>query len=254
MGSKKLKRLSTSESQETQSWNQKQSDDARTRIREAIAHLLNEGRLPSTTTLRFEALVSTGIGGGTLYRHRDLWHPKHIEIKNEPENSGDLTSSEDGAQSLKDYAPSLKSLLEPNGRNDLIDNGLGLLQADDLTGGRNQMPDQCERTGNADYYQQRMQEYLVSNDPILVAEAQQWLNQQSSIPLFQPELEDGIVPITCREDYQVLVEAIAYHIARLGWAGQQVSHQLMQCFGKPLQALLSDYELAAWLAYLAKVE
>lgn len=253
MGSKKLKLLSISGSQsETQSWNQKQSDDARTRIREAIAHLLNQGQFPSTTTLRFKALVSMGIGGGTLYRHRDLWHPEHLV--NEPENFGDLTSCEDGTQSLEDYVPSLKSLLEPNGRNTLTDNHFETLELDSLLTGRNQIPAQREQPDTGDRHQQRMQEYLISNDPILVAEAQYWLNQQPSTrPLESLDTQTLATTVTCREDYQAMVEAIAYHITRLGWTAQQISQQLMQCFGKPLQALLTDYELSAWLNYLAEV-
>ena len=191
-----------------------------------------------------------GIGGGTLYRHRDLWHPDHLA--NEPENFKDLISCEDGTQSLEDYVPSLKSLLQPNGRNTLTDNHLETLEPNSAPTGRNQIPDQWEQPDKGDRYQQRMQEYLVSDDPILVAEAQQWLDQQSSTPVSSPETaHDETIAITCREDYQALVEAIAYHIARLRWTTQQMSWHLMQCFGKPLQALLSDYELSGWLAYLA---
>lgn len=253
MGSKKLRLLSKLELQpETESWNQKQANDARTRIREAIAHLLNQGHLPSSTTARFKALVGMGIGGSTLYRHRDLWHPDCF--KNAPENFEDLTSSEDGAQSLEDYAPSLKSLLELNGRNSLIDNASQTLQANSFKTGRNQFENRCGKMVDSDRHQQRMQEYLISNDPILVAEAQYWLNQQPfTRSLESLDTQTLATTVTCREDYQALVEAIAYHIARLGWTAQQISQQLMQCFGKPLQALLTDYELSAWLNYLAEV-
>lgn len=251
MGSKKLKLLSTSASQiETQNWNQKQSNDARTRIREAIAQLLNQSHFPSTTTLRFRVLVGFGIGGSTLYRHRDLWHPDYIQ--NEPEKFENLTSNEDGTQSLGDYAPSLKSLLALNGRNTLTDNHLGTLEPNSLVAGRNQIQEQGEQSYNGARYQQQMQEYLASDDPILVAEARRCLAQQSSKPLSPPEIvPDRTIVITCREDYQELVETIAYHITRLGWTAQQMSWHLMQCFGKPLQALLSDHELSSWLAYLA---
>jgi hypothetical protein len=60
------------------SWNQKQSDDARERIRQAIATLLENDALPSATTARFKALTACGIGGTSLYRHRDLWHPQYL--------------------------------------------------------------------------------------------------------------------------------------------------------------------------------
>lgn len=60
--------------------NQRRSLDARQRISDAIADMLNRGVLPTTTKERFLSLVSFGIGGETLYRHRDLWHPKHLWI------------------------------------------------------------------------------------------------------------------------------------------------------------------------------
>lgn len=61
------------------SWNQQQRQEARERIRGAIADLLNQNALPATATRRFQALVQYGIGGGSLYRHRDLWHPAHLQ-------------------------------------------------------------------------------------------------------------------------------------------------------------------------------
>ncbi|MDX2098571.1 MAG: hypothetical protein SFW36_12405 [Leptolyngbyaceae cyanobacterium bins.59] len=65
-------------------WNQQQSESARNRIRRAIAELLEQEALPTNATSRFHALVSYGIGGGTLYNHRDLWHPNHLVISSEP--------------------------------------------------------------------------------------------------------------------------------------------------------------------------
>lgn len=59
-------------------WNQRQSEAARERIRQAIADLLNQNTLPSGVTARFQALTQYGIGGASLYRHRDLWHPSYL--------------------------------------------------------------------------------------------------------------------------------------------------------------------------------
>ncbi|MGI0483997.1 hypothetical protein ACN4EK_01100 [Pantanalinema rosaneae CENA516] len=64
--------------QQSPTWNQEQSMGARERIRRAIADLLEQGNLPIGATARFHALTAFGIGGGTLYRHRDLWHPDHL--------------------------------------------------------------------------------------------------------------------------------------------------------------------------------
>jgi hypothetical protein len=57
------------------SWNQQQQAEARTRIQQAVADLLEKAALPSGITERFDALVTYGLSGTTLYRHRDLWHP-----------------------------------------------------------------------------------------------------------------------------------------------------------------------------------
>lgn len=59
-------------------WNQQQAAGARERIRCAIADLLEKNSLPTNATARFQLLTQYGIGGGSLYRHRDLWHPNHL--------------------------------------------------------------------------------------------------------------------------------------------------------------------------------
>ncbi len=83
------------------SWNQRQSAVTRERIRFAIADLLEKSSLPARPTARFQALLQYGIGGASLYRHRDLWHPNHIHnaipnnaIPNEHEIKNDETSNE----------------------------------------------------------------------------------------------------------------------------------------------------------------
>jgi hypothetical protein len=64
--------------EELPSWNQQQSEAARTRIKTAIASLLEAGTLPAGATARFKLLTQCNIGGGSLYRHRDLWHPHFL--------------------------------------------------------------------------------------------------------------------------------------------------------------------------------
>ncbi|MGQ9873288.1 hypothetical protein [Leptodesmis sp.] len=68
-------------------WNQEQSLAARERIRQAIADLLTQEALPTTATARFHALVRYGIGGSTLYRHRDLWHPSCFQAETDKLNN-----------------------------------------------------------------------------------------------------------------------------------------------------------------------
>ena len=61
------------------SWNQQQQAEARARLQQAVADLLDKEALPSGITARFDALIPYGLSGTTLYRHRDLWHPKHLQ-------------------------------------------------------------------------------------------------------------------------------------------------------------------------------
>lgn len=84
---------------------------ARTRITNAIADLLNKNELPIQTTDRFKKLLTYGIGGGSLYRHKDLWHPEFLELDSSdqsnpnqapknptslfPQNSGNLLPEKD---------------------------------------------------------------------------------------------------------------------------------------------------------------
>jgi hypothetical protein len=75
-------------------WNQKQCQSARGRIRLAIADLLNQECLPATATARFTALVGYGIGGSTLYKHKDLWHPQYLDYSSEHSTSSSTDHSE----------------------------------------------------------------------------------------------------------------------------------------------------------------
>ncbi|MBW4581812.1 MAG: hypothetical protein KME42_19770 [Tildeniella nuda ZEHNDER 1965/U140] len=62
-------------------WNLFQQLQARSRLRDAIADLLNREALPATARDRFCALVTRyQFSGSTLYHHRDLWHPDCLWI------------------------------------------------------------------------------------------------------------------------------------------------------------------------------
>jgi hypothetical protein len=60
-------------------WNQQQQAEARARIQQAVADLLEREALPSGITERFDVLVTYSLSGTMLYRHRDLWHPRHLQ-------------------------------------------------------------------------------------------------------------------------------------------------------------------------------
>ncbi|NJO50146.1 MAG: hypothetical protein HC840_12710 [Leptolyngbyaceae cyanobacterium RM2_2_4] len=105
------------------SWNQRQSAVTRDRIRKAIADLLEKDSLPSRATARFQALLQYGVGGASLYRHRDLWHPAHLVefLPNPPiiKTDSQLDCVEDASNWL---SPS--SLLPTDGGNNIVDEGL----------------------------------------------------------------------------------------------------------------------------------
>lgn len=107
-------------------WNQHQQTQARDRIRLAVAQLLEKETLPSGITERFDALVDCGISGSTLYRHRDLWHPRHLQSATFDHDRGSCWGDCHEGES-----PQAKhtNLLQGNGCNPLSDGGLS-----DLTG------------------------------------------------------------------------------------------------------------------------
>jgi hypothetical protein len=105
------------------SWNQRQSAVTRDRIRKAIADLLEKDSLPSRATARFQALLQYGVGGASLYRHRDLWHPTHL-VESPPnppiiKTDSQLDCVEDASNWL---SPS--SLLPTDGGNNIVGEGL----------------------------------------------------------------------------------------------------------------------------------
>ncbi|MBD1998040.1 hypothetical protein H6G00_15620 [Leptolyngbya sp. FACHB-541] len=59
-------------------WNQQQAQEARERIKQAIADLVEKNVLPPQTTARRNALRSYRIGNTTLDKNRDLWHPENL--------------------------------------------------------------------------------------------------------------------------------------------------------------------------------
>jgi hypothetical protein len=105
---------------------QQQSLAARERIRGAIASLLESNTLPSNATARYHVLTQTySIGGGTLYRHKDLWHPLFLSPVDNPPDPP--TSYEDDqfdctAGASNWHSPT--SLLSTDPRNDTPDNEL----------------------------------------------------------------------------------------------------------------------------------
>ena len=112
-------------------WNERQAEAARDRIRAAIADQLDRGMLPATTTARFKALASYGISGKTLYANLDLWHPEHLWKTPSDSPSPNKTSGLDCLEEASS-PESPENLLLPKGCNSPADKELGYLPSPDL--------------------------------------------------------------------------------------------------------------------------
>lgn len=214
------------------SWNQRQSAATRDRIRRAIAQLLEENSLPIRATARFQILLKHGIGGASLYRHRDLWHPSHFgiddlerlvdnpphppNIKTDsqldgvgdasnwlspasllPTSGGDKPSS----MALSDFSPAQT----PANASDVLAHSVDRSADGDLPFGVQYVQEmlfQIKATQEASEeavrltqtqhqrmkaeaaqqrYIARMQQFLDSGDPILIAEAMAWAQVNPSV-------------------------------------------------------------------------
>jgi hypothetical protein len=121
----KVKKEEQEENPAEPSENQKRSLEARERIRLAIATLLEEERLPAGTRARFMILTQEfHLSGETLYRQKDLWHPKHLyDSPPHPPNSKKEASEQEALEEpLAQISPT--SLLGADARNTPPDKGL----------------------------------------------------------------------------------------------------------------------------------
>lgn len=191
-------------------WNEQQSKSAREKIRSAIGDLLERGILPSSATQRFKKLLEYRIGGGSLYRHKDLWHPSYLRIEDcgmnsisteaapiiEPKidtsllpgNGGNDTSSDGSSDSEVFFQKSINAH-QPVDKNDSFSDINVISQASSIS-------DEAWQAVNQEAFQMaqqqpmqprspkqlaRMQQFLESGDPILVAEAMAWFRLQMKL-------------------------------------------------------------------------
>lgn len=283
------------------SWNQQQSESARERIKQAIVHLLETNTLPVAITARFQALTRFGISGSSLYRHKDLWHPRHLTdssvpldqvmdypVENPPNPPTLDDQRSDSAGGASD-TPNSTSLFLSTGRNALqYQVSTRLIEPHPVTGCKASplfpfsfplLPSAlCPLPSASLSPAQRMQQFLDSGDPILVAEALSYFQAQpvnrrcrteSAIPVpGVPALQDAessqffmgcgsdvrwrsdIPASEDGEDLSDLLATITIEIRRLGWAKEQVMGHLWQQFGQSHQSRLSHEELVKWLEWL----
>ncbi len=191
----------------TPNWNQQQQEAARTRITLAIADLLNQNNLPCGITARRNAIIQYGISHSTLTKHKDLWHPQFLaESLLHPATTNKLVTpaGSDAPQQASDG-----SLLLEEGGSGGISTGKVLSSVSFPVMQQSQRAvdsvavepkaallsiKMVKAKARSDTYVARMQQYLQSGDPILIAEAHQWLmalqHKNSSILSSNHQSED----------------------------------------------------------------
>lgn len=282
--------------EQSPTWNQRQSEATRDRIRRAIADLLEQGTLPAKPTARFQALLQYNIGGGSLYRHRDLWHPSYlVEIPpNPPEtqldsqldcvedasnwhNPPSLLPNVDGDKPSSNGSSSSKLPVDASiggnpptdlesGSSDLdLSQGIQYVQQvlfdlkaqqearQEASRLAQQHHQRIKQEASQTQYVERMQQYLDSGDPILMAEALAWAQVNPGIldvSQLQLPLIDEFVTQSVGSGRSRDLAAITLQIERLRLTQQQVSDRLFELFGKRNQAMLTDTELTQWKLWL----
>ncbi|NEQ54466.1 MAG: hypothetical protein F6K11_30770 [Leptolyngbya sp. SIO3F4] len=256
------------------SWNQQQSKKTKDKIQAALKELTDNKELPEQATARFNALRQFGIGGGSLYRYKELWHPlwqpksKDVpEIKNESGQFGHASAPN---------CHSSTSLLQQIGGNDNEINTSGDLKSDvaNQAGGNphheeirriREMLSAAQTTIDLQTAQevadaeeilqqetraahlQQMAYWLTLDDPILMAEALAWLRQQP------PELCAELLDLQLAEEqvrslYTII--NIVEQLQRLDWGPRQINQELQTQFSTSSMAHLTPEQRHQWLVYL----
>jgi hypothetical protein len=259
--------------------NQKLQQSARERITGVIAELLNQNRLPTTITARIEALESFGIQRGTLYRHRDLWHPENLLDSPDPSSSNEFTpvlEVEPMQTRLKlnqgeEFTPIAAKKLEPRSAappeqapeiKELGGSG-GISTASSLSLSKNVLN---EKKRSAQ--EEQMQRWLVSGDPILEAEARSQLSASAieskssttevsskPTPEISRERDQGEVP-PARSDILDLSDVLARidcERVRLQWQPEDLQQYCIDQYGR-FRSSLHDDELISLLLALRQLE
>ncbi|PSB28712.1 hypothetical protein [Stenomitos frigidus] len=165
-------------------WNQEQSQAARDRIQTALSDLQQRQTLPATITARRHAIRTYGIGNQTLDKYKELWHPNHLKPLSDKEYNP-IQSLAIQAETLElrqggEYHPIDTNKLmpiaaAPQGQAaGSLEVGLGWGLS---TGAPAAAADQ--KSERAEKQLVKMQVWLESEDPILVAEAQQFFTVQA---------------------------------------------------------------------------
>ncbi len=185
-GSKEIKTRSKPIEDIQPTWNQQRLEGTRDKIRNAIADLLNQSNLPSSPTERFKILTTYGLGGGSLYRHKDLWHPEFLST-NPQAATNLLDEGDDNGNLERTFSDSNESEIAISDSNSLSSRpgypepqGIeprfwqAVQQAAEQAADMAQSQQYAVPVTPSLRHLDRMRRYLESNDPILMAEALAW--------------------------------------------------------------------------------
>lgn len=261
-------------------YNQRQAQKTQTKIADAVQNLTEKGILPNKATARFKALLGYSIGGASLYRYRELWHPIELSLAAKIDfEKSKLQSAdcEDACTGGANVLTNPTSLLSPNDSN---------LLADKASSDPNSLKKPSEGNNSQDSAQivrdrikkqlaeaqkarqsaqqslapaideavitihkralQRMREFLLSGEPILLTEVGQWLTKQSQAvrnELIESD-DDAAKGLLC-DLAEVALQLIQKQL--LPW---EVRFQLEERFGKSVILELTDEERQAWVRSL----
>ncbi len=275
----------TPESEDTDlSWNQQQSQKTKDKIQAALKELTDKNELPEQATARFNALRKFGIGGGSLYRYKDLWHPLWKSQKKSPQTPQFNNESGQFGQANAPNCHSSTSLLqEIDGNNNKINGSSDLKSVAPQPEGGNpnregiqrirEMLSKAQVTVDLQAAQevieaeemlaqesraahlQQMAYWLTLDDPILMAEALAWLQQQP--PELCAELLDTKLSDIQQQSLETIVE-IVEQLQRLDWGPRRIGEELRSFFeaagptqfSKSSLAHLTAEKRQQWLSYL----
>jgi hypothetical protein len=162
---------------------------------------LNRSALPSKATERFKSLLNYGIGGGSLYCHKDLWHPTFLNSHNltidPPEDWHSPTNLLDTIDGNSNVENTSSDVHLASG-NDSVGNTFSVVNSvpsyenidpvvwlDIRQAAATEMLQNSFDSPSAMPID-RMQQQLYTDDPILVAEAWAWAQQHPDIPITIP--------------------------------------------------------------------
>lgn len=257
-------------------YNQQQAQATQAKIVDAVRELEHEGTLPERATARFKKLLTYNIGGASLYRYRQLWHPIELEnLESETQNTDiedactkganalntpvSLLPAEDSNVPLQQALSDSDTSIEPKGGSnssdtaqairDRIKQQLAAAQKARAAALLDPVP-MVDEVAIAIHRRalQRMREFLLSGEPILLAEVGRWLAKQ---PL---PIRDELIRADDEQLQELLndLATISLYLVQQQRSPWQVRKTLEENFGKSTLLELTPHERQVWISILSR--